>query len=164
MTEDEQDLAKCVYNIAYEIGIRLQFAVEGVAAVKTSDANLSRDEIARFFHEGSGLLDVVQEIPLPAVVHSLLGLFEQLVPVSPREILLRVAKAVQVGAAAGYQFESLAADLAVKLVQGYLADYRRLLQEDADCRVALAQILNTFVRAGWPAAMGLTFQLEKIFR
>lgn len=110
------------------------------------------------------MLDVIQEIPLAAVAHRLLELFEQLVDVAPREVLLRIAETTRVGATAGYQSESLGADLAVKLVQRYLADHRRLLHEDADCREALVRILDTCVRAGWTNAIELTFHLEEIFR
>jgi hypothetical protein len=64
----------------------------------------------------------------------------------------------------GYQFEQMAADLVVRLVERYLAEYRELLQNDPKCRQALVELLDTFVRAGWPAARQLTYRLEEIFR
>lgn len=163
-TEDEKELARCIHSIAHEIGIRLQFAMKSVVDRKTDGVTPIQDERTRFLEEAAGLLDVIQEIPLATVAHRLLELFEQLLDVSPQEVLLRIAETTRVGATAGYQFESLGADLAVKLVQRYLADHRRLLQEDANCREALVKILDTFVGAGWTNAMGLTFHLEEIFR
>jgi hypothetical protein len=58
----------------------------------------------------------------------------------------------------------LAADLVVKLVEQYLAEYRALLREDAECRRTLIEILDVFVQAGWPTARRLTYRLEEIFR
>jgi hypothetical protein len=49
-------------------------------------------------------------------------------------------------------------------VRRYLADYRYLFRDDSECRDALTEILNAFIRAGWPEAMGLTFRLEEIYR
>ena len=59
---------------------------------------------------------------------------------------------------------TLAADLVVRLVERYLAEYRELLQDNPECREALIELLDTFVRAGWPAARQLTYRLEDIFR
>jgi hypothetical protein len=66
--------------------------------------------------------------------------------------------------AAGYHLESLAVSVVVRLVRRYLADYRELLYQDADCRSALQRILDIFVSVGWPDARRLTFQLDDIFR
>lgn len=74
-----------------------------------------------------------------------------------------MAKVIEGGKSDAYQFESLAVDLMVRLVEQYLAEYRSLLQEP-DCRQALISILNIFVEAGWSKARALTYQLDDIFR
>jgi hypothetical protein len=62
-----------------------------------------------------------------------------------------------------YSDESIAADLIVRIVQRYLADYRAVFADRArlddlmDCR-------DVFVCAGWPAAQSLTFKLGEIWR
>jgi hypothetical protein len=71
---------------------------------------------------------------------------------------------IAAGAKAGYQYESLAADLMVRLVERYLADYRPLLRQSDECRRRLVDILDTFVSAGWPSARRLSYRLEDIFR
>ena len=64
----------------------------------------------------------------------------------------------------GYQFEAMAADLLVNLVERYLAEYRSVLREERGCQAALLEMLDIFVRVGWPSARRLTYRLEEIFR
>jgi hypothetical protein len=52
----------------------------------------------------------------------------------------------------------------VKLVERYLAEHRALFREDAACRQALLEMLDIFVKAGWPAARQLTYRLDEVFR
>jgi hypothetical protein len=49
-------------------------------------------------------------------------------------------------------------------VSRYIADYRSLFRDDAECRDALIEVLNIFVQAGWPEAMDLTSRLDQVFR
>jgi hypothetical protein len=86
------------------------------------------------------------------------------VAVDPREVFLSVARAVRDGQTGGYHFESLAISLIAGLVRRYIADYRSLFKDDVDCRDALIETLNVFVRAGWPEALDLTYRLEEVFR
>jgi hypothetical protein len=71
---------------------------------------------------------------------------------------------VRAGKAGGYQYESLAADLIVRLIERYLAEYRFVLRANPECRRVLLEILDTFVEAGWPSARRLTYRMEEIFR
>lgn len=64
----------------------------------------------------------------------------------------------------GYQFDQLAADLVVRVVERYLAEYREMLQESPECRQVLVELLDTFIRAGCSSARQLTYRLEDIFR
>jgi len=84
--------------------------------------------------------------------------------VDPRGVFLLIHRVVLAGQQTGYQYESLAADFIVQLVERYLAEYRTLLQEDVDCRRALIEVLDMFVKAGWPSARRLAYHLEEIFR
>ena len=67
-------------------------------------------------------------------------------------------------AANNYQYEPLAEELIVKTVERYLAEFRPLLREHPECHVALMEILDIFVRVGWPQAHGLTYRLGDIYR
>jgi hypothetical protein len=50
------------------------------------------------------------------------------------------------------------------LVERYLAEYRTIFREKAECRHVLIEILDIFVQAGWPSARRLTYRMEEIFR
>jgi hypothetical protein len=58
----------------------------------------------------------------------------------------------------------LAVDLIVNLIQRYLAEYRTLVTTDDESLVAIHQLLEVFVRAGWPSAIALAYQLPDAFR
>jgi len=119
----------------------------------------------RFHREAHDLLDQMAEIDLPSVTHHLIETLEFFIPVDPRDVFLRIDRAIaRGGRQGGYQLESLAVDVVVRVVTRYLADHRELLHQDADCRRGLQRILDTFVAAGWPEARRLTYQLDDIFR
>jgi hypothetical protein len=46
----------------------------------------------------------------------------------------------------------LAEGLIVQMVERYLAEYRPILREHGECHQALMNILDVFVRVGWPSA------------
>jgi len=125
---------------------------------------LSTDQRRRFFEESRPILDALSDSGLPSIAHNLLQTLESFVPFDPRAVFLRARNVVRAGVSGGYQFEQMAADLVVRLVERYLAEYRELLQDNPECREALIELLDTFVRAGWPAARQLTYRLEDIFR
>jgi hypothetical protein len=118
----------------------------------------------RFYQEAGAILDELADAALPSVAHHLLGTLEHFIPVDPRGVFLRIHRVVSAGQQAGYQYESLAAELIVRLVERYLAEHRTLLQQDNDCRRALIEVLDVFVKAGWPSARRLAYRLEEIFR
>jgi hypothetical protein len=119
----------------------------------------------RFYREAHDLLDQMAEIQLPSVTHHLVETLQFFIPMDPRGVFLRIDRAVaQGGQQGGYQLERLAVDLVIGVIRRYLADYRELLHQDANCRRALQRILDIFVSVGWPEARRLTYQLDDIFR
>jgi hypothetical protein len=63
----------------------------------------------------------------------------------------------------GYAFESMGADLIVRIVEEYLADHRNVFSDETRLN-ELMTCLNLFVSAGWPAAQSFTFRLAEIWR
>ncbi len=125
---------------------------------------LGTDERARFYLEAGEILDHLADVGLPSVAHSVLETLESFIEIDPAGVFLRINRLVGTARRAGYQYESLAVDRVVRIVQRYLAEYRTLLQERPECRQALVAILDVFVEAGWPSARRLTYRLEEIFR
>jgi hypothetical protein len=167
-SEEERARAETLRKLAHQLGIRIQFATERIGGDQkgADDRGQVPAEVlgARFLREGASLLDTLLELPFADVIHAVLEMLQRLVPCAPGPVLLQIAKSVRSGEGGAYQFESLGLGLIVKLVRQYLADHRRLLQEDRPCREAIVEILDVFVRAGWPEAMELTFRLEEVFR
>jgi hypothetical protein len=151
-----------------DIAMRELYFASGAYDREASPANPSRASLTvheRFYREAHDLLDQMAEIQLPSVTHHLVETLQFFVPLDPRGVFLCVDRAVtEGGQQGGYQLEPLAVDLVVGLIRRYLADYRELLHQDADCRRALQRILDIFVAVGWPEARRLTYQLDDIFR
>jgi len=57
----------------------------------------------------------------------------------------------------------MGADLSVKLIGLFLADYKQLF-DDKGRRDALIECLEIFMAAGWPAARRLLYSLPKLLQ
>jgi hypothetical protein len=118
----------------------------------------------RFYDEAGSLADRLATAGYPSCAHHLLETLEFFVDVDPRGAFLRIAATIRGGQRWGYQYDVLAPAVFVRIVERYLAEHRTLLQQDAECSAALVDILDIFVRAGWPAARRLTYGLDEIYR
>lgn len=118
----------------------------------------------RFYSETGALADCLASVGHPRCAHYLLETLEFFIDVDPRGVFLRIAATICGGQKWGYQYDNLAGDLFVRIVERYLAEHRSLLQQDAECSAALVEILDIFVRAGWLSARRLTYGLDEIYR
>lgn len=118
----------------------------------------------RFWNEARSTLSLLSEFGYPSLTHYLLETLEYLITYDPDSVFLLVGQVVRKGKEGGYQYESLAIDLIVRIVERFIAEYRNHLQENEACRRVLIEVLDTFVEAGWPAARRLTYRMEEIFR
>jgi len=165
--QEDREKAKSLARLIDRIGAEVYFASGAYDTRRQgkSDSTRSlRPEARRFYQEAATILDELADVGLPSVTHHIVETLEFFIPLDPRGVFLRIARVVRAGQRSGYQYESLAADLIVKLVERYLAEYRHVLREDTECRQALIEILDLFVQAGWPSARRLTYRLEEIFR
>lgn len=165
--QGDREIATSLMRLIDGIGREVYFASGAFDAKSQGRAQGVRQvspQSKRFYQEAGAILDELADAALPSVAHQLLETLEHFVPVDPRGVFLRIHRVVSAGQQAGYQYESMAADLIVRLVERYLAEYRKLLQQDADCRRALIEVLDVFVKVGWPSARRLTYRLEEIFR
>lgn len=162
-----QDTARSLSQLLDEIGVEIYSAsgaFDGAQPNATVASRLPGPEHERFYREVRPILDNLAQIGLFSVVHSLLETLEFFIPVDPRGVFLRIVEAVRTGQKGGYQYDSGACNLMVRLTQRYLAEHRPLLNRDVECRRALIEVLDIFVRVGWPSALQLTYRLEEIFR
>jgi len=134
----DQDTTRSLMQLIDSIGSQIYFASGAYDATGRGKQKGIREvtpQSKRFYQEAGAALDELAKSALPSVAQHLVETLEYFI-----------------------------ADRIVHIVERYLAEYRTLLQEDADCRKALIGILDVFVEAGWPCAQRLVYRLEEIFR
>jgi hypothetical protein len=165
--QDDRNYFKDVIRLADSAAMNIYFSSGAFAekgGQKSSEKILSIDEKRIFLVELSHIILSLSQITYASVTHHLIETLELLVPANPRDVFLLVNSVVKAGKVGGYQYEYLAVDHIVQIVERYLAEYRQIIRESIDCQNALLEILDTFVAAGWPTARKLTYRLEEIYR
>ncbi len=167
--EEEKARLKSLLQLIDSCGDQIFFGSGAYAKRSWKDGDkteklVPEDAMKRFYVEGAPIIERLAQSGLPSVTHHLLETLEVFIPTDPAGVFVRIGQVIAAGARGGYQFESLGANLLVRIVERYLAEYRFLFREDERCRKALVAALDLFVQAGWPAARSLTFRLDDIYR
>lgn len=164
---EDQERAKKLAGIAEHICMHVYFfsgAYKDSPGDQGEKIPLGAPERTRFLRESRRILELLAGFGYPRLTHYLLQMLEYLVSFDPEEVFLLVGLVVRSGRQGGYQYEPMAAELVVRLVERFIAEFRHILQENEECRSILIEILDTFVEAGWPSARRLTYRMEDIFR
>lgn len=136
----------------------------GVSQTKGGTDSLSDAGCTTFLKEMTSTIKLLGETPQPQTVYHLMQLIEILVPYGPSQAFDLTAHAIRAGGSqSGYQYESLGADLLVRLIGTFLADHKDIFA-DEDRRQALVGCLEIFMEAGWPAARRLLYRLPEFFQ
>lgn len=167
-SEEEQQQVQNLDRIVDTASMEVYFS-SGAHNYKRSagsiDSKVPDPEVQRhFFITANEVLDVLADFSIARVTHHLLEILEYLIPIEPASVFLRIGRTISVGRDGGYQYESLAIGLVVELVEHYLAEYREIFRDSPDCRRTLLELLDVFVKAGWPQARSLTYRIDEIFR
>ena len=164
-SEEDQRKMQRIVQLLDNVSAQVYFASGAFQSDREPDEEpLTPAQRVRFFKEAGQVFDMLADVGYPSITHHLLQTLEAFVANKPKEVFLKVGRAVAAGQHGGYQFESMGADLIVKVVERYLAEHRQIIQEDVECRDALLKVIDTFVRAGWPSARRLVYRLEDVFR
>jgi len=139
------------------------------ASSNSKKSGLTPSQLPLFWQDAAPVLSALATERHPHTLDYALQTLQHLLPCAPGKIFLLATQAVQNGVGAGMQFESIAADHVVALVQRSLADYPDLFQNNSagvasECLIGLLKVLDLFVDAGWPKARQLTHRLEEIYR
>ena len=145
------------------IGNQIYFA-SGAYDGKNQDQAYSREERVTFWLEAQGVITALTDSALPSIAHHLIQTLQSFLVFAPAAVFHNIAAVVRSAQQWGYQYESMAIDLLVEITELYLAQYPTLLQDDKQCRQELMYVLETFVNAGWPAALRLIYRLEDMYR
>ncbi len=133
-------------------------------ASRSESGRDSNIDLSAFYDEVRPILFDIAMHGTPSTIHYLLQLLEQLVPIDPGGVFDILVFALRNGGAKnGYQYESLASDLLVRIVGRYLADYKEIFENDGR-RANLVECLDMFIRVGWPAARRLLYRLPDLIQ
>jgi hypothetical protein len=166
LTEDspEVKVARDLASTIDVIGMEIYFSSGTFDEKQNKGPKVTREQRERLYHEIGEVLDQIADAPLPAVTHHLVETLETFIEFDPRGVFVRLGKAIRGGKPGGYQFDPMAADLFVRIVERYLAERRTLIQKDDEVRELLIEMLDVFVEAGSPKARKLTYGLHELFR
>jgi hypothetical protein len=158
-------VARLVDNVA----MQLYFGCGAFDSKSNTDKDvLTSAQLQRFWQEATSLFSALALEPHPHTAHHIVQTLHYLLPCAPREVFLLTTRSIVSSSAAGFQHESLAVGAVVELIQRALADHRDIFQgntgHESECLVALLQVLDLFVEAGWAEARQLTHRLEEIYR
>lgn len=160
------DLQQSLYKILDSIALDLNLA-SGAFDHKQSGqiaGEVMKDSLehSRFLKNALPLVSDIMQVGLAAVAHNLVEFLAAYVAVAPKDVFLVLCRVVLSAESGGYAGESIAADQIVRTVEQYIAEYRYLLRENADCQEQLIKVLDCFV--GWPAALKLSYRLGEVYR
>jgi signal recognition particle GTPase len=165
LDSSELEELRSLYRLVDDIGDQIYFASGAFSHSSHEDKiPMGRPERQRFLEDATDVLDLLAESGLAKTAHHLLITLEFFISYEPKMIFLLIGKVVGNAKRSGYQYESMAVGLIVRVVEQFIANYPHLLRDSQECRRALIDILDTFVEAGWPSAQRLTYGLEEIFR
>jgi hypothetical protein len=159
---NEQDMVRAMFGILDEVSIRLYFASGARSNASVAATEVSPEQ-ARLYREARPLFERLASAIVAPIAHHLIQTLESFIPLDPAATFALIAQSVRSAEQGGYGFEQMAAELVVRIVERYLADYRSVFADRARLE-DLMDCLDVFVRAGWPSAQSLTFRLGEIWR
>ena len=166
-SEADREHASKVAGLLDTVCRELYFA-SGATRSSTQAADdtpaLTSAALKTFFDEIEPTLRTIGDNGQPHTIYYLLQLLEYVMPISPERVFDLAAHAVlNGGRRSGYQFESLGADLLVRLTGQFLADHKEIFKNE-ERRQALIECLELFLSAGWPSARRLLYRLPELIQ
>lgn len=157
-----QEELRSLAHLIDAIGSNLYFQS---GAYKSEEGKAVAEEVqARLLREAGPIIDELADVGLASLAHHLFETLEVLVPYDPASVFRRIAAVIRGGRKSGYQHDSMAERVVVRVVERYLADYRAIFQAEEELRRSLVEVLDTFVGAGSLGARRLSYGLAEIFR
>jgi hypothetical protein len=153
------------------VATRLFFSLDGASTEPQDSPPSDRTEARQHYFDIKPLIEVLtlgpsstlKHVLAPHTAHYLMQTLNVVLPFDPVAVIIYAAAVCRASASFSYQYDPLAIDEMTKLVERVLADHKDVLRipEAAD---AIGEMLDTFVTAGWSAAMMLTFRLDEAIR
>ncbi|WP_051780688.1 ATP-binding protein [Janthinobacterium agaricidamnosum] len=127
-------------------------------------AGLSNAACTAFLAETAETIERIGDRASPHTIYYLMQLIEILAPYDAAKAFDLTVHAIRSGGVeGGYHFESLGADLMVRMVGTFLADNKEIFENETR-RKALVDCLEIFMDAGWTAARRLLYRLPELIQ
>jgi len=163
---ERQNNVKNIYEIVDIIGRWLYFSATPKENVRKFEAGQMR----QYYFEIKSLLEQVILMGdskggfiHASTAHYIMELCNIVLEHDPKGVIELAEKLCIVSAPYGYSIDSFAIGEVVKLVETCMADYREILK-NTNTAVSLMNLLDVFVKAGWPEAINLAIKLDEIWR
>src|SRR5260221_1424190 len=137
----DDEVLRDVASFATHIGLAV-YRIVGVDRGASPAADLA-DRYVRI----EPLLGRLATFGVPMLVHYLLGVLETLVPINPLAMFRLVGQAVESARRYGYEYESEAVRLIVRLLKRFMADYPEVVRSPEGQTIFL-RTLDIFVHLG----------------
>lgn len=119
--------------------------------------------LSRFLREARSSLEALSRINHPRMVHHFIELLADLAPSEPKACLYLMRDSVA-GGGRPYAGERLGMDGVTTFLRWLMAEHRDTVTADAEGRIAVLQIVEPFLKAGWPEARRLADEIDRWFR
>lgn len=140
---------------------QLYFA-SGAFEGDTNSPLLTSEQKARWFNDVISILESLTSVKHPHSCYYLLETLEFLIHEDPSRVFRAIAATIKDDS--DFRFESMGMDVAVRIIDRYLAEHRHLFLIEPQILSELRRILEVFAAVGWPAALHLSYSLGDIFR
>jgi hypothetical protein len=170
-SDEKREAVSELLRLLDQIVFRLYVLLDVNHQLREGKPGLADEERRNFYFELKPIIELLtsrSSIPgnhylAPGTAHHVMETLNGVLAYDPASVVSYAAAVCHASEAFSYQFDSMAVGELVKLVEHVLADHKELLRETVVAN-ALGEMLDIFVKAGWPQAMQLTFQLDRAVR
>lgn len=157
---DKASASRSLARIIDSVCSELYFST---GAAGNEDKDGPPPELGIFFEEVTPTLRMIAACAIPHSTYQLVEMLEFLLPLDPEGVFDVLADGLLAGGErARFKYESMGADVVVRIVGTLLADHRWVFEDD-ERRELLVRCLEVFVEVGWPSARRLMYGLPEMF-
>lgn len=156
---DQPDWVKQVAHLMDYTATEFQFSAEGLMK------HAEREELmGPWWENAEPILDALLEFPHPGIMYPLVQGIGCLVEHDVNRSFHWLRKVTLAGVPSGLALEQLAADHTIGILEQVLAEHRASLADEDELRTDFLQILEAYLDVGWPRAIQLAIELDRIYR
>ncbi len=162
--EELEGATRAVAGIVGKLGTEIYFASDAYDVEHKRKPSPGSSVKKRYLTEAKPLIVVLSKTGFAPVTHHIVQTLAFLADAAPEEVFLLLRQVIQDGTRGGYEQDSLAVKEIVNIVERYFAQYQHVFRGAPEYQEALIEVLDVFVRAGWPEARRLTYRFQEVFR